>query len=89
MTARLSHIRSPGPLPAEVPASAIEEHIARLAEIERQVISMPGCVDLLSVHQDSITGIAAINFTAELTDVGRQLDFSANLMAGPVLNAGL
>lgn len=35
------HITSLGPLPAEVFASAIEEHTARLAEIERKVISMP------------------------------------------------
>jgi hypothetical protein len=40
------------------------------------------------VQQDSIPETAATNLTAEATDVGRQLDSSANLTAGPMLNAG-
>jgi hypothetical protein len=89
VTYRLSHIRSLCPLPAEVPVSAIEEHIARLAEIERKVISMPGCDYVLNVQQDSIPGAAATTLTAEGTDIGRHEDFLANLTSGPMLNAGL
>jgi hypothetical protein len=89
LTDRLSHVRSLGPLPAEVSVSATEEHTAHLTQIKCKVFNMPGCDDLFSVQQDFIPGAAATNLRVEGTDVGYQMDFSVNLMAGPVWNAGL
>jgi hypothetical protein len=88
LTDRLSHVRSLVTLPAEVSTLAIDGHISRLAEIERKFISVPACDDLLSVQQDSILEAAATNLTVEATDTECQLDSSANLTPGPVLNTG-
>jgi hypothetical protein len=63
----LSHVRSTGALPAVISASAIEDHIARVTEIERRVISMLACDDLFSVQQDTSPEAGANYVTAEAT----------------------